>query len=256
MIAAPSVKRGRFQGVRQIIAFNWQWYVVGAGATLVLIIALLASERLASWRAVAVAGLVLAVIWSVASLAASHWIYDRSCLREWRWVPDALAREPRRWCNLHCGLDESSSQLRQLFPNAESTVLDIFDPVQMTEKSLHRARVREGCGGAGLSEFRNLPLECGVMDAIFLMFAAHELRRPCARRELFAEVSRVLGADGEAIVAEHLRDLPNSAAFGPGAFHFFSAREWRRVFSEAGLQVRHEFNITPFVRVFILRRKV
>ena len=56
-------------------------------------------------------------------------------------------------------------------------------------------------------------------------------------------------------MVEQLRDWKNFAVFGPGFVHFFPAKEWRKVTRRAGLEVEEEFGMTPFVRVFLLRRR-
>jgi SAM-dependent methyltransferase len=151
-------------------------------------------------------------------------------------------------------LDESSGALREFFPESTLTVLDIFDPAEMTEPSIVRARKGRVRSESIAASARRLPAASASWDAVCLLFAAHELRTAAGREALFAEVHRLLDNDGLVIVAEHLRDVPNFCAFGPGAFHFFPRREWLRVFEHASLHVADEFPITPFVRVFVLRR--
>jgi hypothetical protein len=84
--------------------------------------------------------------------------------------------------------------------------------------------------------------------------SAHELRSDESRCALFAELRRVLGPAGRVVIAEHLRDWANLLAFGPGFLHFHSRRAWLRCFSRHRFDVHREFSITPFVRVFVLRR--
>jgi SAM-dependent methyltransferase len=98
-----------------------------------------------------------------------------------------------------------------------------------------------------------LPAAAGTIDAVVLPLSAHELRTAAARRALFGEIRRVLAPGGRVVVVEHLRNLANVAAFGPGALHFHSRRTWAQCFSEAAFVVCREFPITPFVRVFVLR---
>jgi SAM-dependent methyltransferase len=251
---SPAIERGRFQGVAEIVAFNWPWYAAGglalmAGVVILQWWPLAFAYRVSGWVACGAAAL-----WAIGSLLASYWVYDRSPLREWRWVERVLPRPPKTWCNIHCGLDESTGALREFFPEATLAVLDIFDPAEMTEPSIARARKGRGHKESIAARARRLPLADGSCDAVCLLFAAHEMRMATGREALFGEVHRILNSDGLVIVAEHLRDVPNFCAFGPGAFHFFSRREWLLVFADASLQLTDEFLITPFVRVFVLRR--
>jgi hypothetical protein len=58
---------------------------------------------------------------------------------------------------------------------------------------------------------------------------------------------------GKVIVIEQLRNLVNFARFGVAAFHFLSRGTWIQSFASANLVVADEFNITPFMRVFVLQ---
>jgi len=127
----------------------------------------------------------------------------------------------------------------------------------MTEASIRRARrTHRSLLPATPADWRALPIADETIDAAFLFFAAHELRDDEARIRLFRELARVLRSDGELSVIEHLRDSANFLAFGPGFIHFFSRSAWLQTAAAAGLQVRTEKSITPFVRVFILRRAI
>jgi ubiquinone/menaquinone biosynthesis C-methylase UbiE len=85
------------------------------------------------------------------------------------------------------------------------------------------------------------------VDAAFVVFTAHELRRAESRERLFRELARVVRPGGEIVVVEHLRDWRNFLAFGPGFLHFLPERAWRT----ASLRIARTFTITPFVRVFV-----
>jgi SAM-dependent methyltransferase len=198
----------------------------------------------------------LAAFWTAGSLGASWIVYDRSPLTRWLWIRDALGFRPRAWLNIHAGLDESTAAVRALLAPSQGRVFDIFDPVQMTEPSIARARLRRTTEAPEPEtvDFRRLPAQENSVDAALLLLSAHELRSDDARGALFAELHRVLAPDGRVIVAEHLRDCANFAAFGPGFLHFFSRRTWRQCFARARFVVHREFSITPFVHVFVLRR--
>jgi SAM-dependent methyltransferase len=244
-----------FQGVLQIARFNWPQYLTGSiviAASLVIVATLSLPRGLAT---TVVIGAAAAFYWLIASLVASHIVYDRSPLRRWQWIADALGFMPRTWVNLHAGLDESSPAIRAMFPNSTGRIFDFFDPAMMTERSIRRARqLARNVTKPEKANFRRVPLADGSTDAALLLFSAHELRDRRSRVALLAEIRRALAPAGRIILAEHLRDLANFAAFGPGFTHFFSRREWLATFAAAGLAMEREFRITPFIAVFVLRR--
>jgi len=241
--------RGRFQGVRQIAAYHWRAYAAaaaGVAATILLP---------APWRSVALVMALPGALWACVSLAVSYYVYDWSAIYGLDWMERSLLRAPRRWVNIHAGLDETSVALAGLFPQAAGETLDIYDPVEMTEPSIERARRLAGAQPAARpAEWRALPLRSGAIDAAFVIFAAHELRRPEARVQFFGELRRILRSGGELVLVEHLRDWPNFLAFGPGFLHFLPERAWRLAADAAGFELRLHFPLTPFVRVFVLRR--
>jgi SAM-dependent methyltransferase len=241
-------------GVRQIVRFNWPYYVAAVAAIVPAAIVVPQLPGGIAMRAIVYAGVGLAAFWTIGSLAASWWIYDRSPLMNGSWIREALGYRPRNWLNIHAGLDELTPILRARLRNSRGRALDIFDARMMTEPSISRAREATGSANAESADFRHLPVPTGTMDTVFLLLSAHELRSDDSRCALLREVHRVLAADGCVLVAEHLRDGANLLAFGPGAFHFHSRRAWARCFSHTAFGIFDEFSITPFVRVFVLRR--
>jgi ubiquinone/menaquinone biosynthesis C-methylase UbiE len=245
--------RRRFHGTLQIVLYNWPSYALGALACLVT----LALARWTVWspfmRLALDGGAACAGFWLVGSLLASYWVYDHSALCRWDWIEELFTVAPSRWANIHVGLDETTLKLRELFPRTASTILDLYDPVEMTEPSIRRARRLTPAPVPAIhAEVLALPFRSQELDAAFLIFAAHEIRRPELRLGFFRELRRVLKPDGRILIVEHLRDLPNFLAFGPGFFHFQSRREWLRLAREAEFTVATEFRFTPFVDVFLI----
>lgn len=251
-----SLPRGRFDGALQIARYNWPQYV---GAVVVVAISgwwLMQDPggapvlRAAAWGAA-----MLAAWWGLASLAASHWIYDRSALYRWTWIPGALPVSPKLWLNLHAGLDESSTALARLFPDSHGAVGDFYVASEISEPSIQRAREEQrDVAPATRVDPHQLPFAEQSFDTIFLLFAAHELRQAASREAFLREVRRVLMPGGSVLLVEHVRDLPNFVAFGPGFWHFLPAAEWRRLAMVTGLELVSEQRLTPFVSIMLLRK--
>jgi SAM-dependent methyltransferase len=245
--------RKPYQGLVQIWQFNRRSYfgaAMGVGA------AMLALPFLHPiWRVALLLAAAPAVFWQASSLIVSHYVYDHFPLYDLNWISRILPRAPRRWINIHCGFDETSGLLAAIFPEAASQVVDIYDPQVMTEASIRLARRLRHCAVPSVAaHYDALPFSTGSFDAAFSIFAAHELRRHDQRVRLFREIARILPPGGDLILMEHSRDLWNFVAFGPGFLHFFSQRAWRKAAFEAGLSLRTEFSMTPFVHVYNLRK--
>jgi SAM-dependent methyltransferase len=248
----PISDRRPFQGMAEIVAFNWRLYAMGIAAFVVASLVLKYAALGGLWRMIAVLGMAATIFWTASSLVASHWIYDRSALYKWTWLVGCFREPPRCWVNIHVGLDESSRALHRLYPDSEMAVLDVFDPREMTEPSIAEARLRtKNAVQAKRADFRALPLEGKSMDAVFLIFAAHEIRSANSRTDFFGELERILKPGGRIVLVEQLRDWRNFAAFGPGYRHFQSRKAWLSAARESGLAEVREFRITPFVKVFV-----
>lgn len=251
----PEPERSRYQGVVNVLQFNWPWYAAALLGSL-LTIANLWWVALPSPLAVALLALAgCSTFWAIGSLLASHWVYDRSPLCRWDWVRGQIGSAPAMAVTIHAGFDEASEHLQRLFGDAIWTTWDIFDPSSMTESSITRARKadRQTSPSVAVNASR-LPTPENAFDAAFLIFAAHELRSAAAREQLFKELFRVLKPGGVLLLVEHLRDWKNFVAYGPGFLHFLPRSEWLRLKEEAGFCISDEFSITPFVRVFRLSK--
>jgi len=253
MTTAPA--RKPYQGVVQIFQFNRQSYffAVTSAAAAMFVLPFLPPL----WRTALLLGVAPAIFWMASSLLVSHYVYDRFPLYDLNWISRNLALTPKRWVNIHCGLDETSGVLTAIFPESTGQVVDIYDPRIMSEPSIQIARqLQHSAEMDTMARYDALPLGDASIDAVFLLFAAHELRQHGQRVRLLQEVARILVPGGDLILMEHSRDWWNFLAFGPGFLHFFSRREWRKAALDAGLALQAEFSRTLFVRVYQLRRFV
>jgi hypothetical protein len=240
--------RGQWDGVLAIARFNWPWYLAAAavliGATIWIAVA--ATAPLLAFLA------AVASVWFLAgSLVASHWVYDRSDLYRFHWLDRAIGTATaRRLVFCHTGFDECSALLALRFPGARWRLLDHYSQVTY-EPSLQRAR-EESHTSAEPAPHDAWPLGDGEVDVVFAILAVHELRTHEQRVAWFQQARRCLAPGGRVVLVEHVRDLANFLAFGPGFRHFHSERAWQRSWQAKGLSCRDQFRITPFVRVFVL----
>jgi SAM-dependent methyltransferase len=244
--------RKPYEGVLNIVLFNWRLYVAACLLAVVCTIALLVLPW-PSWLFVLLlVGVGGAGYFLIVSLAVSHIIYDRSPLYRWQWIKDVFPTAPQHITNIHAGFDESSEALHTMFPQAKLVILDLYDPKRMTEPSIAQARrLRPAKLSAISADPGAIPLADSSCDAVLLLFAAHEIRDAQERSRLFAEVKRILTPDGVVLLVEHQRDLANFLAFGLGFLHFYPHAEWLRLAAKNGLRVIRTFSITPFVGVFL-----
>lgn len=242
----------RKRGVTRIFRYNWPTYAATwlGGALL-----LGSAAFLPPWaRALALLAAAVALLWSLVSLLVSFYVYDASQLVPARWLPAALGIEPRTWAMVHTGLDEELN-LDGVMHGRRVARLDIFDPAIMTAPSIERARAATPSELTAIAcSPGHLALADQSCEAIVIAFSAHEIRNRAASEAFFREVHRALRPGGRALLVEHLRDVPNLLAFGPGFLHFVSRREWLRLVGQAELGVCAETRITPFVMALTVTR--
>ena len=253
--AVQRAPRGQFDGVLQIVRYNWSLYIVAVLVSTLVVFLVDVVHPPAALAGLLILGALAAIFWLALSLAVSHYVYDRSDLYRWEWIRARVAPSPRHVVNIHAGLDETSLALQAMYPAAEVTILDVYDPAEMPEPSIARAR-REARSTlpSVTADFRRLPLKTASADLVTAIFVAHELRRAASKEAFFREASRVIQPGGRLLLVEHLRDGWNLATFGPGALHFFPRHEWLRVAGATGFQLVEEFSRTVFVRAFVFLR--
>ena len=245
--------RKPFQGVGNIIRFNWHFYALSLGVLLLL--ALLNFYIAPSWLLFSNTLLLLILASTLISLAVSYFVYDVSDLYRLYWLNRLNTQPQETMVNIHAGFDETSVLLKNKFDKAQLCVLDFYDPAKHTEVSIKRARKAyppfPHTQRVGTT---NLPLTDNSTDTIFAILSAHEIREPEERIAFFRELRRSLKTTGQIVVTEHLRDTANFLAYNIGFFHFHSRKTWISTFQAAKLTVTHEINITPFITTFVLEK--
>lgn len=237
-----TITRKPFQGVTNIIRFNWHYYAVMLLWSLLLI-------RPTMFKVICISILYTII---VISLVVSYYIYDRSNLYSLDWLP---AINPGTIVNIHAGFDETSALLAAKYPDAKLMVFDFYDPDKHTEVSVKRARKAYPPYPGTISiDTEEVPLEENSADAICLILAAHEIRDKEERIEFFTQLKKALKPNGVIIVTEHKRDLYNFCAYSIGSIHFFSHKTWKRTFAKAGLSISTQGAITPFISTYTLTK--
>ena len=245
--------RKPFQGISNIIRFNWHFYLI-AFATLLAIYGV--SDLLDKPYNIILYWIVCLIMISITvSLVISLYVYDLSGLYKLEWLSELNIEPGNKLININAGFDESSHLIRAKYPMTDLTVYDFYNPYKHTEISIKRAR-------KAYPPFKDtqqvstvaLPANDSSIDNIFIMLAAHEIRDTNERNLFCAELYRVLKDTGKIVITEHLRDVPNFIAYNIGFFHFMSRSSWYATFRSSGFRIYKELNTTPFITNFILEK--
>ena len=195
-------------------------------------------------------------LWIVASLVASWIVYDRSPLMRWEWIRRALGFAPRR-------LDQHPCRARRIDAGAAAPVRPGSRPglrhlrPGRDDGAVDRARQRRLARSPAPPSRRLSPPAGGDR---------HRRRRPAAalgaraahRRDARAPCSPSCVASSapaaRVVVAEHLRDWANFAGVRARLPAFSFAAHLDALLRAEPFADSHGVSVTPFVRVFVLRR--
>jgi len=242
------VKRKPFQGVLNIIRFNWHFYLL-AGLLLIGLLCFRLTlpqiiQPVALWLS------ILAILTLSLSLLISFHIYDRSDLYTLNWLPNS---DNKKVLNINAGFDETSEIIKSKYPDTELTICDFYNPDKHTEISIERARKAYPPSPTTIQVSTDkLPFQENFFDYTLAILSAHEIRDSRERIQFFKELNRVTKPRGQIFVTEHLRDINNFAIYTVGFFHFFSKTTWVNTFKKSNLKVKSEIKTTPFITTFIL----
>ena len=242
--------RKPYQGVLNILRFNWHFYALSIGLVLLFLILTIVYQRWQSYTWIA----FISVLWlNFVSLCISYYVYDTSSLYEFDWLK--ITQKESRIVNINAGFDETSDILSKRFSGSELIVLDFYDPSIHTEVSIKRARRAYPIfPGTKKVESTNLNMKKNSADWIFVILSALEIRNKRERIQFFKELNRLVKPNGQVVIIEHLRDTANFLAYNIGFLHFYSKSNWLEVFNLAELKVQNEIKITPFISTFILEK--
>lgn len=242
-----------FARTSKLIRYNWPLYVV---CLLTAACGLMMFE--ASWLpwAVRVLGAIAACTaswFAIASCCAFYWMFDRPGFLEGKWLSKCVETPPRTCVQISVCVEETLVPMSQVFPNARCITIDLFDREVMTEPAIARAKDATTQQAAMRARPDSIPLDDSSTEFTLVTLAAHEIRSATIRHKFFEELKRVTAREGCVVLVEHLRNLSAVLAFGPGCFHFYARAEWLAIAEQAGFRVGPEFDLNPFIHVFVLQ---
>jgi hypothetical protein len=97
--------RKKFEGVYNLIRFNWHYYVI---LFLALVIIFFTGYFIEKYRLFATIFIVTILLISFFPIVATYYIYDRSPLYKFTWFRDNVGYRPARIVNIHAGFDMTS----------------------------------------------------------------------------------------------------------------------------------------------------
>lgn len=246
-----AVGRSPFQGVSNVLRFNWHFYVVAAIGIIILLISTHYLSKNWIWVPLATSSLIL--LTTLFSLIVTYYVYDFSELYEFTWLDGTARNNKIKILNINAGFDETSQLIAIKFKDSDLHTCDFYDPKYHTEISIKRARKAYPPHPNTLKVKTNsLPYPDGTFNMVCVSFAAHEIRNIEERNQFFQELARVTNQEGKIFVTEHLRDTYNFLAYTIGFLHFYSKTTWMNTFKSAKLNLIQERKTTPFVSTFIL----
>jgi SAM-dependent methyltransferase len=246
------MERMRFQGVANVLRFNWHYYTLALLLAAVFFVLYSFLDQLIF----AVLGFVL-IAQALVSIVVTHLVYDRSRLYEFHWLNEYRIdiADGSTLVNFHAGFDETSETLTNKFPASDFRAFDFFEADAHTERSIKRARVATASAvNATKIKTTEVPVQDSSVDVSFVIFAAHEIRNDAERIAFFKELERTIKSTGRIVVTEHIRDVANLVAYNLGAIHFLPRSTWLNTFAGADLHVANVIKTTPFVTTFVLEK--
>lgn len=241
--------RKPFQGVLNIIRFNWHFYVFAFAIVSLLFLTVNHFDE--SFHSIIFIICYLICFSTILSLLTSFYVYDISGIYKFNWLDNQNTETTI--VNINAGFDETSALLENKFKNVKLIALDFYDPLKHTEISIKRARkAYPPFAKTKQVDSDNLKLPDNSVDKIFVILSAHEIRNENERTIFFKELNRILKPTGQIYITEHLRDIANFLAYNIGFLHFFSKASWLKTFKNSNLKLKNEIKLTPFISTFIL----
>nr|WP_290928363.1 methyltransferase [Haliscomenobacter sp.] len=179
--------RKPFQGVLNIVRFNWHFYVFAFA--LVLGLFFVANYFAPPVRTVLIGVGILATASTLISLLASFYVYDLAGLYNFTWLDQQNATNTV--VNINAGFDETSTLLKAKFKAGGADCADFMTlrTLKFPSKEQRKPILRF----PGHNKLKpNLQLLDDSVDKIFVILSAHEIRDESERVTFFKALKRAI----------------------------------------------------------------
>lgn len=173
-------KRKQFQGLTNVIRFNWHFYLF---AFCIVLILFSLSDIFTHPFSILFTILAFLTIFTVSiTLVITFYVYDLSNLYKLSWLNNLDFYKNEIIVNINSGFDETSELIKKHFRPDTLIVLDFYDEAKHTEISIKRARKAFPPYPKTISvKTVSIPLETASADKIFCFLSAHEIRSDSER---------------------------------------------------------------------------
>ena len=257
-------RTSRYRGTLDYIAAHWPAYIFGyAGIILLLMVLVIISGYLGWWAFIPLsfAVLLLVAFYLGASIWAAHLQHDGA-------VHDILIELARirpedRFVHVDVGLRATAIGMGRQLTTGHMTVVDIYNPQLMPSGAIARGRALAPRPGPDSrvtwreGSITLLPLPDSSARVVTMDFTLGALWQDGDRRQLLAEVNRILRPGGRLVIVEKVRGYTNWLVWGPLALRLLPDEYWRGLLTGAGLEVRQEMEqFRGMVRFFRVEKSI
>ena len=239
---------------QQIFYFNKRTYLASLFFTLSL---LLLQNYIQPPRPISILvylGITGTIYFTFSSLFFSYLIYDCSDLYKFNWLKKLIPTKQTIFLNVYSGYTEAGHLLQSALTENTILHLDFYNEQISTTNSIKVAKKLSRSIDNKKIQYNNWQFDSKT-DTILFMQSLHELLEMRQQIECLQEAKLLLvNNESKIIIVEHLCDLKNFLIYSIGAFHFFGKKRWQNVINEAGLIIEKEINMTPFIKVFVLKK--
>ncbi len=236
----------------QILLFNKRTYFFSFLLILSIVLTLLIGQFSNTISYLLILAIIGTLYFTVSSLFFSFLIYDYSDLYKFKWLEKYKTKGTI--ISIYSGYTEAGPLLDKALPECSIIHLDFFDDNVSITTSIKEAKKLSSAFHSKKIIYNNWK-DNQKGNLILFMQSLHELRIHTQQIDCLSEASSHLATkESRIIVVEHLCDYKNFLIYSIGAFHFFGKKRWHNVFKNSGLTIEEELTITPFIKIFILKK--